>query len=164
MLKPQLNMKPSTNLTPTGHSLAPRKHDTTPRLMLSLPGRYAPHNQPNLPARLTDRPPLPPQPHLNQFPYCDIVERAFGDTMDPVIRSQAYVAGNIIDKSEIQFGEIYGLHVTGHGGIPVFRYLYQSAVPGCIKMVTEKETGPAQDFLLADIELVYRVNAILNLA
>ena len=95
------------------------------------------------------------------FPGCDHGEKAFGNSMYPRVINQGMVLGKVLDKSKLVYNELYGIHLKG-GSPPVVKYVQRSSEPGCIKLVSERESLGHQDIPIDDITFMFRVLFIIN--
>jgi AraC-like DNA-binding protein len=95
------------------------------------------------------------------FPGCDHAEKAFGNSMYPRVVNQGVVAGKVIDKNHIVFGEMYGIHLVG-GSPPVIKFVQQCDEPDCILLVSENKSIKDQVIHVDKIRFMYRVIYIIN--
>lgn len=99
----------------------------------------------------------------NMYPGCNHGERVFGNSMYPRIANQGYVAGRIIDKTKIVFGELYGLHLTGNNPA-VVKYIHPCDDDSrCVLLVSERrDIIKDQKISIDDVTMIFRVLFIIN--
>ncbi len=94
------------------------------------------------------------------FPGCDYGERAFGNSMFPLIVNQALVIGKLIDLENVVYGEVYGLHLKK--GPPVVKYVLQSDQEGSLRLGSENKQVEPQDISVKQVVRLFRVLYIIN--
>lgn len=95
------------------------------------------------------------------FPGCDHAEKVSGSSMYPLIVSQGWVIGKIIDKRGIISGEKYVLHTKYKEN--VVKYVQPSERgEKYIKIISHNKKIPDQDLKLDDITFCMRVFYIIN--
>lgn len=95
------------------------------------------------------------------FPGCNHAEKVSGDSMHPMIRNQAVVAGKVINKKGIIPGEKYGIHTKY--GMNTVKFIQESEKgPEYLKLISYNESVKPFDIKFDEVSFIFWIKYIIN--
>jgi hypothetical protein len=111
-----------------------------------------------------DEPHAEPDFYLSipQYRHCDMITRARGDSMHPLIRNMALVGGKrIYDFNVVIFGDIYIVHTSN--GIETIKYVHpHESDPEQVLLVPYNGNAKSTPIHKSEIIRIYQAQFVLN--